>query len=65
MIMIIIKIIISERQTSKQLSSSEQKRFKEGIAINKSLSALANCIFALYKQSQQTAGRCVCVCVYV
>jgi hypothetical protein len=27
-------------------------RFKEGIAINKSLSALANCIFALYKQSQ-------------
>ena len=42
----------SERQTSKQLSASEQMRFKEGIAINKSLSALANCIFALYKQSQ-------------
>ena len=42
----------SERQTSKQLSTSEQMRFKEGIAINKSLSALANCIFALYKQSQ-------------
>jgi len=27
-----------------QLSASEQQRFKEGIAINKSLSALANCV---------------------
>ncbi|EKX40366.1 hypothetical protein GUITHDRAFT_49045, partial [Guillardia theta CCMP2712] len=42
----------SERQSSRQLSGVEQARFKEGIAINKSLSALANCIFALYKQSQ-------------
>jgi len=33
-----------------------QARFKEGVAINKSLSALANCIFALYKQSQQKPG---------
>ncbi|KAJ1486937.1 hypothetical protein T484DRAFT_1889859 [Baffinella frigidus] len=46
----------SERQSSKQLTATEQARFKEGVAINKSLSALANCIFALYKQSQQKAG---------
>jgi kinesin family member 1 len=39
----------SERQSSKQLSTMEYARFKEGVAINKSLSALANCIFALYK----------------
>ena len=46
----------SERQSNKQLSASEQARFKEGIAINKSLSALSNCIFALFKQSQEGKG---------
>lgn len=42
----------SERQSTDTLSASQAERLKEGCYINKALSALSNCIYALYMQSK-------------
>lgn len=45
----------SERQSSETLNQSQMDRLNEGCHINKALSALSNCISALYRLTQKAA----------